>query len=257
MKLITELHSHFDNYLAWLKDQTVFSELDNGAVEITAPYLDRHNDYLQFYVLRNEQGLFFTDDGYILNDLAMSGVEFNTPKRKKLLTEVANGFGVQIKDGQLTTLANKNNFAVRKNSFIQAMLAINDMFSLANASVASFFFEDVEAWLTQHNIRYLSNVNLSGKSGFTFNFDFAIPKSSQSPERLLHTINNPVKNNIEHILFGWSDTKEARGADTTLYVALNDINHRISDSTMQSLRNYNINPILWSKKDKAISQLIN
>lgn len=253
---IDDIKAYHDSYLAWLKDKTCLKNIGDDIVEVTTPHLDRHNDYLQFYIEKTKDGLMFNDGGFVLDDLESSGVVFNTPKRNMLLQQVLNGFGVQIQDGCLVTRANAHNYAVRKNNFIQAMLAVGDMFTLSSSTVANFFFEDVEDWLNANQVRYLPNVSLIGQSGFSFNFDFAIPHSSNAPERLLHTLNNPTKSNVEHILFGWTDTKETRRSDTLLYVALNDVDNSISDNTMQSLRNYQIQPILWSNRDVAVSQLI-
>lgn len=50
-----------DNYWDWLKDSTTLKEI-NGWSEITTPYLDRHNDFLQIYASEEENG------GYILTD---------------------------------------------------------------------------------------------------------------------------------------------------------------------------------------------
>jgi hypothetical protein len=46
--MITEMQGLIDKYLAWLKDKTSLRQIDDW-VEITTPYLDRHNDYLQIY----------------------------------------------------------------------------------------------------------------------------------------------------------------------------------------------------------------
>ena len=37
------------SYYDWLKAKTSWREV-NGWVEITTPYLDRHNDYIQIYL---------------------------------------------------------------------------------------------------------------------------------------------------------------------------------------------------------------
>lgn len=34
-------------YLDWLKSEITEEDLGNGYTEITAPFLDRHNDYIQ------------------------------------------------------------------------------------------------------------------------------------------------------------------------------------------------------------------
>lgn len=254
---VSDLQSHFDDYIKWLKDKTCFHDLENGYVEITTPHLDRHNDCLQFYVKQQTNGgLLFTDGGYILDDLEASGVIFNTPKRKKILDEVINGFGVRIStDGQIELLANKDNFAVKKNNFIQAMLAINDMFTLANNNIASLFLEDVEEWLDGNDVRYTPMIKFTGKSGFDHMFDFVIPHSKKQPERILQAINNPNKGNVEQLLFMWQDTKETRRENSTLYAVLNDIDHKVSNNVRSSLEAYNVRPVLWSARTEYLKEI--
>lgn len=49
------------SYLAWLKSKIIVKEID-GIAEITTPFLDRHNDHLQFYVKKTNEGFILTDD---------------------------------------------------------------------------------------------------------------------------------------------------------------------------------------------------
>lgn len=76
-----------------------------------------------------------------------------------------NGFGVKLNNGALEVRASPENFALRKHSLIQAMLAVNDLFYLATPMVSSLFYEDVVAWLDQNDIRYTPNVKFAGKTG--------------------------------------------------------------------------------------------
>ena len=46
--MIHEVQKLLDAYLAWLKDKTQLRQVADW-VEITTPYLDRNNDYLQIY----------------------------------------------------------------------------------------------------------------------------------------------------------------------------------------------------------------
>ena len=67
-----EIKSLMDQYIEWLRGKTTLRQVDNW-VEITTPYLDRHNDYLQIYAMRKNGSYVLTDDGYILGDLEQSG----------------------------------------------------------------------------------------------------------------------------------------------------------------------------------------
>ena len=43
-----EIQSLLDRYWGWLRDKTTIRQMHDW-VEITTPYLDRHNDRLQIY----------------------------------------------------------------------------------------------------------------------------------------------------------------------------------------------------------------
>lgn len=253
--MIDEIQKLLDNYLNWLKDKTVLRQIE-GRVEITTPYLDRHNDYLQFYVQREGNGFFLTDDGYTINDLRQSGCELDSKKRKDLLKLTLNGFGIRLENDTLFVYASSENFALRKHNLVQAMLSINDLFYLAAPMVASLFFEDVTSWLGLHEIRYTPRVKFTGKSGYDHLFDFVIPSSKKYPERILQTINRPNRDRAQAVAFSWIDTKEVRPADSIAYAFLNDSNHVPLIPVLDALRNYDVKPVLWSKREKVVEELV-
>ncbi len=151
--MIDEMQRLVDEYATWVRDRTALREV-GGWVEITTPYLDRHNDALQIYARVENGSIEMTDDAWTLHDLAASGVRLDSPKRKALLDVTLNGFGVRQRDDTLVVAATADNFALRKHSLLQAMLAVNDLFALATPVVTSVFFEDVQAWLDEHDVRY-------------------------------------------------------------------------------------------------------
>lgn len=252
--MIQEIQDLIDNYVKWLKDKTVLRQVKDW-VEITTPYLDRHNDYLQIYAKRQNAGYLLTDDGYVLEDLEQSGCKLESVKRQALLRITLNGFGVQANEGRLEIHASPDNFALRKHNLVQAMLAVNDLFYLAVPMVASLFYEDVIAWLDLHEIRYTPKVKFTGKSGYDHLFDFVIPKSRSYPERILHTINRPNRDSAQVLAFSWIDTKEVRPPESRAYALLNDSDQTISTSVVDALRSYDVNPILWSKREDVRKEL--
>jgi hypothetical protein len=252
--MIEEIQNLIDNYVRWLKDKTVLRQVKDW-VEITTPYLDRHNDYLQIYAKRQNGGYLLTDDGYVLEDLEQSGCKLESAKRQALLRITLNGFGVQTNEGRLEIHASPDNFGLRKHNLIQAMLAVNDLFYLAVPVIASLFYEDVVAWLDLHEIRYTPKVKFTGKSGYDHLFDFVIPKSRTRPERILHTINRPSRDTAQVLAFSWIDTKEVRPPDSKAYALLNDSDQTISTSVLDALINYDVNPILWSRREEVRKEL--
>ena len=252
--MIKEISDLIDNYLIWLKDKTILRQVKDW-VEITTPYLDRHNDYLQIYAKRQNGAYILTDDGYVLEDLEQSGCKLESAKRQALLKITLNGFGVQANEGRLEIHASRDNFALRKHNLIQAMLAVNDLFYLAVPMVASLFYEDVVVWLDLHEIRYTPKVKFTGKTGYDHLFDFVIPKSRTRPERILHTINRPNRDTAQALAFSWIDTKEVRPPDSRAYALLNDSDQTISTSVVDALSNYDVNPILWSRREEVRKEL--
>src|SRR4030042_2681445 len=147
-----ECEKMVESYVAWLRKGLSAESLEN-ACELTTPFLDRHNDHLQIYAIRKDGKIVLSDDGYILSDLRASGLELTTPKRKEMLDSVLNGLGIRLEGSQLMVEASERNIGQRLHILIQAMLAINDMFLMAQPRVAAFFWEDVRAFLDMHDVR--------------------------------------------------------------------------------------------------------
>jgi hypothetical protein len=88
-----EIKTLMDQYVAWLRSKTTLRQVADW-IEITTPYLDRHNDYLQIYARRQNGNYILTDDGYVLDELELSGCKLESPKRLALLQMTLIGFGV-------------------------------------------------------------------------------------------------------------------------------------------------------------------
>ena len=252
--MIQDIQKLLDDYMAWLRDKTSLRQVEDW-VEITTPYLDRHNDYVQIYAKKSNGSFVLTDDGYTIEDLEQSGCKLNSPKRQDLLKMTLNGFGIQLHGDALEVHATPDNFALRKHNLVQAMLAVNDMFYLAVPMVASLFYEDVVAWLDLHDVRYTPKVKFSGKTGYDHLFDFVIPKSRKQPERIIQTINRPNRDTAQSIAFAWIDTKEVRPSDSKAFALLNDSEIAISSSVTDALKNYNVHPIPWSNREEVWEEL--
>jgi hypothetical protein len=243
-----------NEYLEWLRRNISVTQMGE-VCEITTPFLDRHNDHLQIYV-RQENGQYvLSDDGYILADLEMSGMEFDTERRRHILSTILRSFGVIREGDELQVRAQGQDLARRKHNLIQAMLAINDMFVMSRPHVLSFFREDVEQYLRMNKVRFVSMVSLIGRSSFIHNFDFAIPPSEERPERLVRAINVPSRDHISALIFAWSDTREVRSPDTEAYAMLNDEDRSVSADALHALEAYQVVPVLWSRRERYIERL--
>jgi len=255
MTTIQEIEKLLHDYREWLKDKTTLREINGAWVEITTPYLDRHNDMLQIYARAENGAYVLTDDSYTVHDLEASGCSLQTDKRQDLLKMTLNGFGVRLNNDALEVHATPQNFPLRKHNLIQAMLAVNDLFYLAKPVVESLFYEDVIAWLETNEIRYTPKVKFTGISDYDHLFDFVIPKSRRKPERILQTINRPTRETAEAFIYKWTDTREVRPPDSKAYAVLNDVEQQVPGGVLDAFRNYEIRPVPWTQRGEVVSEL--
>jgi hypothetical protein len=240
-------------YLSWLKQKINYKEI-NGYYEITTPFVNHINDYIQFYLRRDEKDhLYMTDDGETLNNLEMAGVDISSPARKRELDSILNGFGVKLKGNELITIATPSTFPMRKHNFLQAIMAVDDLFIVASPKVEQFFLEDIANFLHQNNVRFSRNIILQGKSTFQHKFDFLIPSSLKAPERIIKAVSSPKKQNIIANLFAFEDTKQARNNEGIMI--LNDLEKEIAPDVSQAIAEYGIYDFSWKKREDLKEKL--
>jgi hypothetical protein len=255
MAIVADIEKLLEAHRAWLKEKTKLREINSSWVEITTPYLDRHNDVLQIYVRAVNGGYLLSDDSYTIHDLEASGCVLKTGKRQDLLKMTLKGFGVKLSNEALETHSTADTFPLRKHNLIQAMLAVNDLFYLAKPVVGNLFLEDVIAWLDANEVRYTPRVKFSGISGYDHLFDFVIPRSRTEPERIVQAVNRPTRDTAEAFIYKWSDTREVRAPDSKAFAVLNDINQPVPTGVVDAFRNYAIYPVPWSQKVEVVREL--
>lgn len=141
MKL--NIEEMLDDYTIWLRNEitTNFGEYQ----ELTTPYLDRHNDYLQIYVKAEENGnIILTDDGYIISNLNMSGIKFiKNSSRKQRLDSIISNYGLTLVGDDIVATCTIKNFPKTKHMMLQALLLIDDIFQTNRENTKNFFLEDL------------------------------------------------------------------------------------------------------------------
>lgn len=243
-----DIQKLIDEYATWLKSEISFEKIGEF-YEITTPYLDNANDYLQIYVRQNGDDIFFSDDSATIHGLKMSGFQF-TPNRKTYLQRILNQFGIKLEGDELVAKAPISLFAQKKHLFIQAIMRIEDMFAVSKSKVASFFLDDILDYFEEKEIYYSENVQFTGISGFAHNYDFLLQRTKNKPERLCQAVNTPNKSSVGNILFAWNDTKPSRKQDSQLIVILNDQNNVVR-GVEDAFANYDAKVIRWSDRYKS------
>ncbi|MDP0384198.1 DUF1829 domain-containing protein [Glaesserella parasuis] len=64
------------------------------------------------------------------------------------------------------------------------------------------------------------------------------------------------KNAIEAAVFKWTDSRENRAANSELFVLLNNSETEVAASAIDALRNYDIEPILWTERNQVVERLV-
>lgn len=248
------LDAMLNDYADWIRNEITTARFGEY-LQITSPYLDHFNDYVQIYVKMNSDGTIdITDDGYTLNNLAMSGVSLNrSPARRTQVSKIARTFGVAINGDELITHATIEDFPQKKHLFIQAMLRIDDMFSLAENNVQEYFNDDVKDFFDKNGIYYSENLSLVGKTGGVHQYDFHFQRSKNKPQRFCRTINRLNKTSRNAAIFSWTDTMDVHGSDSELLVIINDDNS-VKGSDITAFKNYSIKPINYSQLGQNLEE---
>lgn len=244
-------------YTDWLKKNITPRKIDENTIALDSPFLDRHNDYIQIYIVKGEDKIRLSDDGATIEDLRMDGFEFSSELRKSHLKRTLRGFGVALNEdtGELYTEATTRNFPAKKHALIQTILAVNDMYILSRPSVRRLFQEDVAEFLLKRNVNFSRDLNVIGRSGLVHKYDFIITPTQSAPERFLKPINLLDKNQTQSICFAWNETLEER-PDSKLYIITNDIGRNVAKRNVEALEEYGIIHALYSKLEEYIPNLV-
>ncbi len=242
-------------YGNWLRQQVKISAVGDVCV-ITSPFVDRHHDFLQIYVQRTESGLRLSDDGYVIRDLRISGLEIDTERRIEILKQLVRSFGIKLEGDELIAEASERDFAQKKHDLLQTMLAVGELIHLAQPTVVAVFKEDVEKYLGQRRIRFVADVKLTGQSGLNNSFDFVIAASEKKPERYVKAISMPSREHMVELMFSWHDIRPERAANAKAYAMINDQERKPSIDHVRALENYGIEPILWTAREEKVSVFV-
>jgi len=137
-----EIKQLIDDYIHWLKKEITFEKIGEY-YEITTPFLNSANDFIQIYVRIDKDTIFFTDDGYTLNQLYMNGFQL-TSTRKNTLISLLQQYGVTLNGDALETTSEIDNFAQKKHMFLQAIIRVDDMYMVTRNKTTSYFFDDIQ-----------------------------------------------------------------------------------------------------------------
>jgi len=246
-----------ENYLEWIRKNVFLTKLAEGKWLIETPFLDRHNDYIEIYIIsKKNENYLLTDDGYTLSDLKSAGMEISSPKRKELFSTALNGLGIKFseKTKELYIETDLVEIGKNKHKLMQAMLIVNDMFMLSEPNVATLFKEDVIKYFRKKGIPFNYDVKIVGTSAYEHNIDITLPIIKNRPETFIKVINTPIKSNAELAIFILNDIRQVRKEIKTTII-YND-GEKVQRGFTEAISAYNIQSIAWSNIDSYAKDLL-
>ncbi|SEN98879.1 protein of unknown function DUF1828 [Amphibacillus marinus] len=253
--MIDDLRSLIDQ---WNKKHMLYKQ-EESFIEITTPFLDMNHDFIQLFFTEDRNGNYrLTDDGYIVNELNMLGIEINKAKKRKEFFEVTlKVFGVQY-DKKFNDLFVEFNdlsdYPSKQHNLLQCLIRISDMLLTSKNTAVSIFTEEITNYFYDREVIFSPDLGFIGKTGNQQNFDFVIPHSKSKREKLIKAVNTPSADNYTNTLFPFADVENIR-PKSEFFVIANDINTPIADKFNKSLSRYEVNVLPWSKRDSWVNDL--
>lgn len=243
-----------ESYLTWLRGKLKTTQTEDY-IELSTPFLDDNNDHIQVYISKRNGDFKVSDDGDTIRELRSSGLELKGPIRERILWNTLLGLGVQLDGDELTAIASVRNLPQKVHDVIQASISLGEMRHLARRTVANLFKEDVFNFLKENEIRSVRSIKITGKSGIDEYFDFVIPESNTKPERVVQAIANPTVQSAKIFIMAWFDTYGQSGRKSIAFAFLNDQENEVKGEVKNALEQYEIRPVLWSKREEALPEL--
>lgn len=110
----------FQGALKWLEAETVIELCKNGW-EITLPLLCADNDHVQVYLIKDDEGLYLSDDGYIFKILSRYELELSKREEESLLRDLGIA-GLRIQEQEFKLTGTEDSCAQQLFIFAQALI---------------------------------------------------------------------------------------------------------------------------------------
>jgi len=243
-----------NDYYNFIKNNIKVKEI-NGFHEITTPFLDHFNDYIQVYISINGDEITITDDSYTISNLRAGGLSFSE-KRIILIEKICAQFGMKLEEDEIFARTSRDDFGAKLDAILQCIVKVDDLCYTSRENVANFFSEDVKEYFLKKELYFTENVSLVGKSGFPFCFDMSFQRTKLKPTRWVNIVNKASKTNCIATSFGWDDTAALRDENEQMFVIINDKNP-IDKGVIDGFKNLNINPIYWSNIEESLDLFTN
>ncbi|MCZ9310656.1 DUF1828 domain-containing protein [Weissella koreensis] len=226
-----------NNYYKWLQQDLIFSDLENGFISISTPFVDSNFDNINLYVeVINQNQIKVTDLGYTIFNLESAGIILNgrTKTKNMIIDDTISKLGINLTDGVLSITTTLDHFAQSKNRLLQGVMRINDILFLNKSNIKNSFSEIISDMLTTKNVFYNKDVEIPGASGVSSFFDIIVPNNNK--ERLVRTVSRPNDLN-QAKAFNYDVQSVSQNRDSLFVYVYDDTNAniKINDSISTSI----------------------
>lgn len=244
-------------YLEWTQ-QKIKLEKIGDFVEIVTPFVDLHHDYISLFFTKEANGFQLTDDGYIMNELRVLGLDLNNSiKRKNFFNTTLKVFGVRYNKDTMELYVrfnNMNEYPEMQHRLIQCIVRVSDLILTSRNKVVSFFTEDITNFFLENDIYFTENPSFTGRTGRNNTFDFSLPRSKRTKPKLIKAVNNPTADAYKDPLLAFLDVTETK-TDHDFIVLANDTKKNIDDKFAEPLQNFGVNVLAWSNRKNWVNDL--
>jgi hypothetical protein len=199
----------------------------NGYIRVRTPFLYPDGDVIDLFISEREGVLTVTDLGETSRWLRMQSLSpKRSPRQQKLIEDISLNHGLEFFRGMLMSRVRQNeDLAAVIVRTAQGALRVADIwFTMRTRSVESIN-DEVELFLSEHQVQYERNQPLAGRSGRVWRPNF----HTRTPQRsaLVHVLSTgsraAARSISEHVLTAWYDLSHLRvGPEALRFVSLFD-----------------------------------
>lgn len=252
-----------NEYIKWIRDNTLFTNVLNETIELSSPFIDSINENIKLYIEPHNNRFKITDDGYTIWNLETLG----SPIRKKsqrhyMLLSIIERYNISYDENnkELFIYAEEKELGQAIHSLLQGALSVSDLLQMNKKTIKNLFFEEVNTFFAENQDIYdpFPDIEIQGKSKLTHRFDYLMNVKNKK-KKLVRLINNIDQIQLERVLLSWQDTSQQRTRrykeNLGMVVLVNDNNRPIPDKFDEAFRQYDIEPIEFSNKNAVKASL--
>jgi len=151
---------------------------EDGRLTIVTPMEYPDGDLIELYLVEEPEGLVLTDLAETLAILASYNLDVKrSPKRFKVFQTVLKAQDVHYFEGSLRIpIISLEDVVPALLRLAQAVLRVSDLLFTLRFGAGTTFKDEVEEFLTEHQVRYETDYRVTGRSGQQYTIDFYIER---------------------------------------------------------------------------------